>query len=211
MRLAVKILAIFAFVAAAMAPGCYTVLKHPTDEGGYAASQTSDCTRCHYDYATFPYGYYYAPYPDYWWQYERFGSYYAYPWWWSYYDYSYNDDNIATESDGRETKFDRSESSTEPMPPPYWHSGHSAFPGTGITTPSITVESPQTIPDTSGQTGSRPTPGDGQSREKQPADQSGGDKTVRQSDHRRPDSTSTTPAPKKDDSKKQTRRRGNRP
>jgi len=109
-----------AFILAIMAPGCYTVVMHPSDEGGFQADQTSDCTRCHGDYQEYPYGYYYAPYPSYWWEHSDYAYYYAYPWWWSYYDYPYLPGDYhysGTSKSG--TKFDRREGPGEPAAPPY--------------------------------------------------------------------------------------------
>jgi len=109
-----------AFILTILAPGCYTVVMHPSDEGGYHADQQSDCTRCHGDYHEYPYGYYYSPYPSYWWDHSDYAYYYAYPWWWSYYDYPYmtGDYNYGGASGGG-TKFDRREGQSEPAPPPY--------------------------------------------------------------------------------------------
>lgn len=75
--------------AAIVAVGCYTIIRHPAmkaevaDVGGYEHAQSDkDCLRCHQDYGSYPYGHYYEYYPDYYWRYERWGSYNAYPWWW---------------------------------------------------------------------------------------------------------------------------------
>ncbi|MEZ5358687.1 MAG: hypothetical protein R3F48_07610 [Candidatus Zixiibacteriota bacterium] len=98
MKRAIRILIVLSFAAALIAPGCYTMISHPKDEYGYTASQSSDCLRCHSDFAEFPYGYYYSPYPDHWWVYEKYGMFYAYPWWWTFYE----QDKYAN----RGTKFD---------------------------------------------------------------------------------------------------------
>ncbi|MCK5125023.1 MAG: hypothetical protein KAR42_02100 [candidate division Zixibacteria bacterium] len=113
MKRAIHLLVVFTFALALIAPGCYTVISHPTDERGYAASQTSDCTRCHGDYNEFPYGYYYSPYPDYYWANDNYALYYAYPWWWDYYHGDIDDE------DGlRDSKFsDRDAHPSPPLPP----------------------------------------------------------------------------------------------
>jgi hypothetical protein len=124
-----------AFVLMIIAPGCYTVVMHAEDEGGYRASPVSDCQSCH-DYSDYPYGYYYSPYPSYWWDHADYGYYYVYPWWWSYSD---SEDDIYYSEDGdyssdiRGTKFDRRGGHENPLPPPY------SFPhdGSGIIEPSL--------------------------------------------------------------------------
>ena len=109
MKRAINLLVAGAFVLALIAPGCYTVVSHPKDERGYTASQRSDCLKCHGDYSEYPYGYYYSPYPDYWWDYDKYGMYYAYPWWWSY----YHQDEMA----GHGTRFDDRDPHSPPVPP----------------------------------------------------------------------------------------------
>jgi len=121
MRRALYLLIAAAFILVVVAPGCYTVLIHPADEGStYYARQTSDCVRCHGDYAEYPYGYYYSPYPDYWWNHRDYASYYAYPWWWSHYDYPYLDEDYEPgEISESRTKFGRREARPGPVPPPH--------------------------------------------------------------------------------------------
>jgi hypothetical protein len=93
---------------------------HPSEEDGYHAEQTSDCIQCHTDFEEYPYGYYYAPYPSYWWDHSDYAHYYAYPWWWSYYDYPYQvHEYEPTVSPGRDTKFGRRDLTPEPSAPPY--------------------------------------------------------------------------------------------
>jgi len=107
---------------AVVAPGCYTVLMHPVDRAGDQVAQTTDCTSCHAEYHQYPYGYYYSPYPAYWWDYPNYSSYYAHPWWWSHFDYpAYDDGGSSSDGseDGRGTKFDRREAAGTPLPPPY--------------------------------------------------------------------------------------------
>lgn len=119
MKRALRLLLPLAVLAAISWPGCYTVLMHPTDDDGYRASQVSDCTRCHANYNDYPYGHYYSPYPDYWWNYPHYSGYYADPWWWSYYDYPHAGRDAGggdTDAD-RGTKFDRREASSPPTPP----------------------------------------------------------------------------------------------
>ncbi len=70
------------------AAGCYTILKHPDVNENYTSTDyQQDCVSCHQDYHSYPYGYFYGTYPDYWWSSPRYGHYYAYPWWWDYYWY----------------------------------------------------------------------------------------------------------------------------
>lgn len=103
------IIGIAALIAAAItSAGCYTIIKHPTmttiqgdDAEGTTESYTHveadrDCMRCHTDYGTYPYGYYYGYYPDYYWSNPKWGSYYAYPWWWE--EYWYNDSPVAVDT-----------------------------------------------------------------------------------------------------------------
>ena len=110
---------------AVIGPGCYTIIQHPAGYDGERAGQSSDCTSCHADYQQFPYGYYYSPYPSFWWDYPGYSHYYAYPWWWSYYQNIGSDvGNISDNSDepttsDRGTKFDRRSGHGMPLPPPY--------------------------------------------------------------------------------------------
>ena len=186
---------------------------HPEDEGGYQAAQTSDCVRCHEDYHTYPYGYYYSPYPSYWWEYDRYGQYYAYPWWWSYYDYPYlNDDYVHTGSASqRATKFDRREVSRTPQPPP--HSTRSA-PGFGDPVRpgmyGLPVDnSPGTSdsPGTSGDVTRPSTDGNADSRSKDSNSGKTGGKSTRQSDNRtqtvQPDNTGSNTGSDNQATKKQ--------
>jgi hypothetical protein len=121
MRTTLRLIIPLALILAVIGPGCYTVVMHPSDEGGYRADQTSDCLRCHDSYHDYPYGYYYSPYPSWWWNYSNYSSYYAYPWWWRYYDYPYLDGGYHYSDGGgsahRGTKFDRR--GTGPAPPPH--------------------------------------------------------------------------------------------
>lgn len=80
--------------------GCYTILTHPRVEGEEEEVYSGryyreNCTDCHYDYHSYPYGYYYGFYPDYYWNSPRWGHYYNYPWWWDWYrwDYFWYDDD----------------------------------------------------------------------------------------------------------------------
>jgi len=132
MRQALRLLIPAAVVLALLAPGCYTIVKHPAGDGDYQAAQTSDCVRCHSDYHEYPYGYYYGPYPSYWWEYSRYGYYYAYPWWWSYYDYPYMDgdyDYSDQSPSDRDTKFGRHGLDTGPARPPHSTSDQWDDPG----------------------------------------------------------------------------------
>ncbi|MEW5700615.1 MAG: hypothetical protein AB1792_00065 [Candidatus Zixiibacteriota bacterium] len=74
--------------------GCYTMLKHPITENEGPERTDADvhsqeyyrqnCLDCHADYATYPYGYFYGFYPEYYFENPRWGYYYAYPWWWDH-------------------------------------------------------------------------------------------------------------------------------
>jgi len=78
--------------------GCYTILQHPITENEGPERTESDvhsqeyyrqnCLDCHADYATYPYGYFYGFYPEYYFENPRWGYYYAYPWWWDHGWYS---------------------------------------------------------------------------------------------------------------------------
>jgi len=121
MRTVLRLLIPVAIILALALPGCYTVIMHPSDEGGYQARQTSDCGRCHGAFHEYPYGYYYSPYPSWWWNHDAYSSYYAYPWWWRYYDYPYLGDDYQYRgtSANRGAKFDRRDSRSGPVPPPH--------------------------------------------------------------------------------------------
>ncbi len=78
--------------------GCYTVLTHPSVEGEEeehysGAYYRQNCTDCHVDYHQYPFGYYYGYSPDYYWENQRWGHYYNYPWWWEWYWWDYMDDD----------------------------------------------------------------------------------------------------------------------
>ncbi len=147
MKRALRLLLPITFLAAILAPGCYTVVMHPVDNAGYRAAAVSDCTRCHADYGEYPYGYYYSPYPSYWWDYPHYGEYYAHPWWWSRYDQGGSDvsDNAGDEESNRGTKYDRRETDGPP-PPPY------AYPNVGLPHSPGTGLAPNDFRDTGGGT-----------------------------------------------------------
>ncbi len=105
--------------------GCYTILKHPP--AGDSAHEYSgeyyreNCLDCHPDYQEFPYGYYYGSYPEYYFEYSRWGQYYAYPWWWDHLWYDgqsagYHGDDAEEYHDGPGVKTTRSRGG---MAPPY--------------------------------------------------------------------------------------------
>jgi hypothetical protein len=198
MKRALYLLIPLTFILVAIGPGCYTVLMHPSEEGGYHAQQTSDCTSCHTDYNDYPYGYYYSPYPSYWWDHSDYAYYYAYPWWWSYYDYPYADGNYEYgQNSGHGTKFDRREGPREPAPPPYsddsrdkWNDDYQTpvvyptptyDPGTGPTTTTS-----RTQPDT-GDTQTQPADANSTKVERTPRNNTKTDNntTVDQSDSSR--------------------------
>jgi hypothetical protein len=152
MRSILRLLIPLALVLAIVVPGCYTVVMHPSDEGGYRADQTSDCLRCHDSFHDYPYGYYYGPYPTWWWNYSNYSSYYAYPWWWRYYDYPYLDDGYHYGDGGgtshRGTKFDRRETRPGPVPPPHswnsWEANQPLQPGINDQTQDVVTGSQST-------------------------------------------------------------------
>ncbi|MFH1700374.1 MAG: hypothetical protein ABIE07_07270 [Candidatus Zixiibacteriota bacterium] len=157
MRQLLRLLVFLTVAAAIIIPGCYTILKHPNDESGYSATQVSDCTRCHGDYQEYPYGYYYSPYPDFWWEYEKYGYFYAYPWWWDFYDYPYINGEYAESSRG--SKYDKREAHPAPAAPPHaFGGGYMSTNGSGIYYPGGTSGG-QMIIDGTGSTTSRPATG----------------------------------------------------
>lgn len=100
-----KLLSPLALLIILIASGCYTILSHPGEEDGFAASdRNSNCLSCHPNYHD-DYGYSHYYYPGYWTDVPRWGHYYAVPWWWDYYwyaddDYYYEDDVYPRSSDG---------------------------------------------------------------------------------------------------------------
>ena len=115
--------------------GCYTILKHPAgeSEAGHEYSQEyyrENCVKCHPDYHEYPYGFYNGYYPDYYFSDQRWGRYYAYPWWWDYYSYGSGDQEVApgaVEGDAH----DKMPRSRDMMAPPYIEAGTSTFQGSG--------------------------------------------------------------------------------
>ncbi len=94
----IVILSVLVIIAGIFLLGCYTVLTHPTVEGEeeehYSGTYyRQNCTDCHVDYHQYPYGYYYGYSPDYYWENQRWGHYYNYPWWWEWYWWDYWDDD----------------------------------------------------------------------------------------------------------------------
>jgi hypothetical protein len=168
-----------AILLALIGPGCYTIIQHPAGYDGARASQTSDCVSCHADYQQFPYGYYYSPYPSFWWDYPSYSSYYAYPWWWTYYQNVSSDQGSGGNSDDQETsadrgtKFDRRAGHGLPLPPPYsypsdnnlggWPSGPSIYnlPGGTGTSGSGTTGSGKSTTESRGKDQNSTTTGDG--------------------------------------------------
>ncbi len=124
MKRIVSLLVPLSFILAVIGTGCYTVIMHPKNQRDYRASQVSDCTRCHLNYGVYPYGHYYAPDPEYWWDYPVYVGYYAEPWWWNYYEYPYLDDQKVN----RATKFNRRDGPGEPLLPPYALPGSDGYP-----------------------------------------------------------------------------------
>jgi hypothetical protein len=225
MRKTLRLLLPAAVILALAAPGCYTVVMHPSDDDGYRASQTSDCVRCHSDYHQYPYGYYYSPYPSWWWTYPSYSSYYAYPWWWQYYDYPYLDGNGYDYSSSglsthEGTKFDRHETRPGPVPPPHSLTGSGndqwIYPGlpdvSGDFQPGTGSSGTQTRPGQTGDTGPRTKDeGQGSTDSKDTRDAAGrpipkSDPTV-QPDNTRQDNPPAD-STDKDKGKKKSRREG---
>jgi hypothetical protein len=130
--------------------GCYTILTHPRVEGeeGDAIEHTGryyreNCTNCHGDYHSYPYGFYYGYYPDYYWSNPRWGRYYAYPWWWDRYwwdddRYYYDGDEVEPES---AEKAERRRGMTPPyVRPEVTSSQPFVVPTSGKETESTTVD-----------------------------------------------------------------------
>ncbi len=115
--LSIIFLAVMAFISS----GCYTLLQHPGEEGGYSVTGgATDCIRCHPNYHD-DYGFSHYYYPGYWSTYDRWGQYYAVPWWWDYYWYDndyYHDDYSPRPSEAEKLTRpgDRFENITPPVP-----------------------------------------------------------------------------------------------
>lgn len=210
MRTTLRLIIPLALLLAVIGPGCYTVVMHPSDEGGYRADQTSDCLRCHDTYHDYPYGYYYGPYPSWWWDYSNYSSYYAYPWWWRYYDYPYLDNGYTDGGGGsvhRGTKFDRRETGSGPMPPPH---SRSNWGETQPVQPTINDQVQDVVTGSQNQTSQgRPSTGTDDSGVRTKDENAGtsDSKVTRQSTVRQPapqqddSGTTTKPAEKKDTKK----------
>ncbi len=221
MKLLGRLVIATTIISALLIPGCYTVVKHPTTNGKFLADQTSNCISCHAGYTEFPYGHYYSPTPDYWWDNPRYGEYYTFPWWWSYYEYSYLDGEYRYDSYSApgQTKFEVHEVTIYAPPPPY------SFPYTNGG--GYFIPGPVIIPNIGGPSGgtgtganSRPSGSTDGSRSRDGSTGSSDSKETRQStgqtarptpksDNSSSDQNSQ-PAPKKDDTsgKKKSRRGG---
>lgn len=196
MRNVIRALIPLTFILAVAVTGCYTVISHPENERDYRADQTSDCLRCHVDYGDYPYGHYYSPDPEYWWEHNIYVQYYAEPWWWDYYDYP------GADGSGRSTKFDRVDGASEPPPPPYI-TGDEGYPVTPVII-NLPVQPPPAGGGTSGQQARPETGGDEtDSRSKGNDSSEQNTKTSRQSspsnsttDDSRPEAVPKRPEPK---------------
>ena len=131
-------LGILIIIVGVFAAGCYTVLMHPLvqGEGEEQVEQTGqyyreNCTNCHGDYHSYPYGYYYGYYPDYYWSSPRWGHYYAYPWWWD--RYWWGNENGGESVPKSDQKVERRRG----LEPPY------VTPESGTPAPFISVPPPQ--------------------------------------------------------------------
>lgn len=123
--------------------GCYTILKHPITTGGDGVTAAhrqeyyrDNCLDCHADYATYPYGFFYGVYPDYYFEYPRLGYYYAYPWWWDHYWYD-GRNHPAVDEDGNVLEPGARADRRGALAPPYV-GGAPALPsaGSGYVAPS---------------------------------------------------------------------------
>lgn len=170
-----------AFLMAVIAPGCYTMITHPSDEGSARVDHTSDCVRCHFEFDDFPYGYYYSPYPEFWWDHPDYVYYFAYPWWWEHF-YS----PVVAD---RESKFDRRYFNDE-LPPPVIIIDND---------PVIIVPSPSPVPSPP-----NPYPNPPRRPPSDPADQSGPREKGDQGDSgkERPQRPKPQPAPDTQDNSK---------
>lgn len=126
-------LGILLIMVGVFAIGCYTVLMHPMVQGEEEETvehtgtyYRENCTNCHGDYHSYPYGYYYGYYPDYYWSSPRWGYYYAYPWWWDRYWWD-NDEGVESVP-----KSDEKGERRRGLEPPY-------VPQTGTPAPFISV------------------------------------------------------------------------
>lgn len=133
--------------------GCYTIIRHPSmdaqqyeessaaEETGYThSSDDRDCVRCHQDFAQYPYGHYYEYYPEYYWDYPKWGDYYAYPWWWDGYWYSGRGTGVAVDTVDKIARPDRQRGIVPPysngtgtnnLTPPTFNAGSSTPPVVG--------------------------------------------------------------------------------
>lgn len=94
--------------------GCYTLLHHPGDEESYSVTRGSnDCISCHPDYHE-DYGFSHYYYPDYWSSYDRWGQFYAVPWWWDYYWYDDEYYRYGSGSDGTSPRSPNAEPAVRP-------------------------------------------------------------------------------------------------
>lgn len=175
MRKIIILLILLTFILAIIGPGCYTVILHPKNERDYRADQTSDCIRCHVDYGEYPYGYYYSPDPNYWWDHDIYVQYYANPWWWDYYDYpGYGG------APQRSTKFESTDDGFAPPPPPYI-TGEDNFPITP-TLLNLPVQPGSTGNNTTGQQARPEADGNStETRSKEPASSGNSTKSTRSS------------------------------
>ena len=156
MQRRIILLAVLLIIVAISGIGCYTILTHPRVEGeeGDAIEHTGryyreNCTDCHGDYHSYPYGFYYGYYPDYYWDNPRWGRYYAYPWWWDRYwwdddRYHYDEGEVVPESAEKAER-------RRGLPPPYVLPGGTSsqpfvVPASGKETESTKVEEGKHVP-----------------------------------------------------------------
>jgi hypothetical protein len=122
MKRALCLLIPVALLTVIVAPGCYTKVIPPSDEGYHRAGRLSDCADCHGRYQEYSSDYFSAPYPEYWQNHYDYASYYVYPWWRSDYECAHLCEDHAYAS-SHDSKFDRRDLPSEPDLPyddEYW-------------------------------------------------------------------------------------------
>lgn len=178
----ILIAVVIAIALAITSIGCYTIIRHPsmdtmtevspeaTTQAGYNHSPGDyDCVSCHRDYAEYPYGFYYNPLPEYYWEYPRWGDYYAYPWWWD--DYWYNSSgspsSVVIDTVDKIARPERQRG----LPPPYVTGAEPLIPSlptfnSGSNPPPV-ITNPNTGTTTGGNTGTTPPTNTGKDDKKE--------------------------------------------
>jgi len=67
--------------------GCFTMIKHPKIDYTEHSTEyySNQCLGCHSDLEEYPYGFEHNSNPEFWSEYQNWGKYYTYPWWWESY------------------------------------------------------------------------------------------------------------------------------